>query len=123
MAMWPFKKKKEHPTFKIDISNGYIESFDMNLKIRELAEQAGLVYSFDNGAPKELFVDSDADLDIVNKFAEMIVRECMSACQELASDYRKHIVGADYEEKQMYNEAIAASETIEVMIKRRFGVK
>jgi len=33
--MWPFKKKKKHPTFKIDISNGYIVSSDRKYILRK----------------------------------------------------------------------------------------
>jgi hypothetical protein len=37
LVMWPFKKKKEHPTFKIDISNGSVISSDNKYILRKLS--------------------------------------------------------------------------------------
>ena len=49
----------------------------MNERIQELAEQAGsnIVKEFDQ-----------EDIDFCEKFAELIVRECMAQCEQVAKD-------------------------------------
>ena len=48
----------------------------MNEQIEKLALDAGLLNYVDNETPRRYFVDGHADLEEVQKFAEMIVREC-----------------------------------------------
>lgn len=55
----------------------------MHEKIEKLALYAGLLNYVDNETPRRCFIDGHADLDEVQKFAELIVREC---CQKLEND-------------------------------------
>jgi hypothetical protein len=48
----------------------------MNEQIEKLALDAGLLNYVDNETPRRCFIDGHADLEEVQKFAEMIVREC-----------------------------------------------
>ena len=52
----------------------------MNQRIEELAADAGLLNYVDNETPRRYFIDGHADLEEVEKFAELIVRECLKAC-------------------------------------------
>jgi len=49
----------------------------MNDRIEELALDAGLLNYVDNETPRRCFIHGHADLEEVEKFAELIVRECM----------------------------------------------
>ena len=48
----------------------------MNERIKELALKAGLLNYVDNETPRRYFINGHADLEEVQKIAEMIVREC-----------------------------------------------
>lgn len=48
----------------------------MNERIEKLALDAGLLNYVDNETPRRYFINGHADLEEVQKFAEMIVREC-----------------------------------------------
>ena len=48
----------------------------MNERIEELALDAGLLNYVDNETPRRYFIDGHADLEEVEKFAKLIVREC-----------------------------------------------
>ena len=52
------------------------EEIIVNQRIEQLALDAGLLNYVDNETPKRYFIDGHADLDEVQKFAELIVREC-----------------------------------------------
>ena len=49
----------------------------MNQRIIELALDAGLLNYVDNETPRRYFIDGRADLEEVEKFAELIVQECI----------------------------------------------
>jgi len=53
----------------------------MNERIRELALDAGLLNYVDNETPRRYFIHGHADLEEVQKFAELIVRECILTIQ------------------------------------------
>jgi len=56
----------------------------MNERIKQLAEQAGL--EFDNDLalePEPIYYTTQKDLE---KFAELIVRECIGCCEQVISD-------------------------------------
>ena len=53
----------------------------MNERIRELAEQAGI--EFDDDFPLEPETIYYLKLSDFEKFAELIVRECLAICEEL----------------------------------------
>lgn len=48
----------------------------MNEKIEKLALDAGLLNYVDNETPRRCFVSGYADVEDVEKFAELIVKEC-----------------------------------------------
>jgi hypothetical protein len=48
----------------------------MNERIEELALDAGLLYYVDNETPRRCFIHGHADLEEVEKFAELIIQEC-----------------------------------------------
>jgi hypothetical protein len=49
----------------------------MNERILKLALDAGLLNYVDNETPRHYFVHGHADLEEVEKFAELIVQECI----------------------------------------------
>ena len=55
----------------------------MNARILELAEQAEIVFGFDkNGDPEVICSNMD-----IEKFAELIVRECLEVCHAKTLEY------------------------------------
>ena len=46
-------------------------------KMIEIALDAGLLNYIDNETPRRYFINGHADLEEVEKFAELIIRECM----------------------------------------------
>jgi hypothetical protein len=48
----------------------------MNERIEELALDAGLLNYVDNETPRRCFIHGHADLEEVEKFAELIIQEC-----------------------------------------------
>jgi hypothetical protein len=48
----------------------------VNKRFERLALDAGLLNYVDNETPRRCFIDGHADLDEVQKFAELIVLEC-----------------------------------------------
>jgi len=50
----------------------------MNNRIKELALDAGLLNYVDNETPRRYFIDGHADLEEVQKFAELIVQEAIA---------------------------------------------
>jgi len=59
----------------------------MNERIRELALDAGLLNYVDNETPRRCFIHGHADLEEVQKFAELIVKDCLN---ELCDQMDKH---------------------------------
>lgn len=60
----------------------------------------------------------------LSKFAELIVKECMTMCDETQADYFKHRKAADdFTDKNIYAEGEAASDIIKYKMKKHFGVK
>ena len=65
----------------------------MNERIRELAEQAGL--EFDNDLalePEPIYYTTQKDLE---KFAELIVRECANVANSGIDPAESHLIGDD----------------------------
>ena len=54
----------------------------MNERIKELALDAGLLNYVDNETPRRYFIDGHADLEEVEKFAELIVRESLDIVEQ-----------------------------------------
>jgi hypothetical protein len=58
------------------------------------------------------------------KYTGLIVKECMAICKESQSAYAKYRKDADdYQDKNIYAEGQAASDTIKYKIKKHFGVE
>ena len=55
----------------------------MNQRIIELALDAGLLNYVDNETPRRYFIDGHADLEEVEKFAQLIAQECAGICMEM----------------------------------------
>ncbi len=88
----------------------------MNERIRELAEQA--VNSISD------HIDFDIPDVFKEKFAELIVVECMKTCDDLQTQYltsRKSTTG--FHEKNIYAEGEAACDIIKYKMKKQFGVQ
>ena len=97
----------------------------MNERIRELAEQAE---RYTNDTVDERVYNRDftfGDIDEVynTKFAELIVRECLSICDKEKSGYNKCRKDTlDFDEKNIYAEGEIAANTIKFKIKKHFGM-
>jgi hypothetical protein len=90
----------------------------MNERIRELAVKAD-VWCDQNHAG-----DDHYDLMWEQKFAELIVEECMTMCDTVSADYLKHRKGAfDFQDKNIYAEGEAACDIIKYKMKKHFGVE
>lgn len=82
----------------------------MNERIKEIANKAGAEVKIIHG---DILYISKADLDI-EKFAELIVAECMNICAEREKDIRTRIKDEG---------KAATAYMIRAYIKERFGVK
>jgi hypothetical protein len=83
----------------------------------EIAKQAGLKKEHAND--REYIGDFDWRL-----FGDLIVKECMTVCDEVHAVYLKHRKSSfDFEDKNIYAEGEAASDAIKHKIKRAFEVK
>jgi hypothetical protein len=84
----------------------------MNERIKELAFEAN----------KDL--DGNVPIGFAEKFAELIVQECMTMCDTVSTDYLKHRKGAfDFQDKNIYAEGEAACDIIKYKMKKQFGVE
>ena len=79
----------------------------MNEHIEKLALDAGLLNYVDNETPRRCFIDGHADLEEVQKFAELIIRECGEIAYKAYWDNPETVRGIHIKEK----------------IKKHFGVK
>lgn len=93
----------------------------MNERIKLLAEQAGFFPVPDD-------TESDWEYRAENaryeKFAELIVQECMSMCDEQRARYFGHRVATDdFQDKNIYAEGEAACDILRYKMKKQFGVE
>ena len=58
----------------------------MNERIKELALDAGLLLYVDHETPRHYFIDAGDDQENVEKFAELIVKECRVALSPMLRD-------------------------------------
>jgi hypothetical protein len=92
----------------------------MNERIRLLAEQA----FFDDASSQpsdRMYTFSDHKMQ---KFAELIVGECLTMSDELKAQYltsRKSTM--DFDEKNIYAEGEAACDVLKYKMKKHFGVE
>ena len=87
----------------------------MNSRIKELAKQAGY------GQTDDPYVRQAFD---VNMFAELLVNDFISMCNEESADYRKHRKDSlTFVDKSIYAEGEAACDILRYKIKQHFGIK
>jgi hypothetical protein len=94
----------------------------MNERIKELVKQATVSKPYyppgNDGHPEyKTYVDHE-------KFAELIVKECMTMSDELKAQYltsRKSTM--DFDEKNIYAEGEAACDVLKYKMKKHFGVE
>lgn len=90
----------------------------MNERIRELAEQAEN-YAREQNDKFGLSYKREYD----KKFAELIVRDCMTMSDELKAQYLKSRKSAiDFDEKSIYAEGEVACDVLKYKMKKHFGV-
>jgi hypothetical protein len=100
----------------------------MNERIKELAVQARN-YALDEKRIYERMHNTEQCMEeyreVYNeKFAELIVEECMTMCDTVSADYLKHRKGAfDFQDKNIYAEGEAACDIIKYKMKKHFGVE
>ncbi|CAB5220772.1 hypothetical protein UFOVP245_25 [uncultured Caudovirales phage] len=58
----------------------------MNERIKELALDAGLLLYIDHETPRHYFIDAGDDQENVEKFAELIVKECANFLKDTLDD-------------------------------------
>ena len=91
----------------------------MNERIRQLAEQARIKdhWSMDERRYLTNYLDEQ-------KFAELIVRECVKTCDETQAAYLKYRKESDdFQDKTMYHEGEAACYIVKYKLKKQFGVQ
>jgi vacuolar-type H+-ATPase subunit H len=93
----------------------------MNERIKELVGQAKFIA--EETINKK--ISKNAELDaFAEKFAELIVRECMTMSNELKAQYLSHRKATtDFDEKHIYAEGEAACDTLKYKMKEHFGVE
>ncbi len=95
----------------------------MNERIKLLLERAEYQTQKQSGSDWEVHVESSRE-QIFEKFAELIVRECMTMSDELKAQYltsRKSTM--DFDEKNIYAEGEAACDVLKYKMKKHFGVE
>lgn len=60
----------------------------MNERIIELALEAGLLNYVDNETPRHYFIHAHADLEEVQRFADLIAQECAQICHDMPTIYK-----------------------------------
>ena len=89
----------------------------MNERIKELAEQAGLL------GPSSRVGNSH---DATERFAELIVRECINICNQAIlqnQDTLSNLITYDLAEKMIIHGAINQAQKLGKGIKQHFGVE
>jgi len=104
----------------------------MNERIQKLAEQAGLQQRVWNSLGKELPMwQEDPDNPGLDKFAELIVRECIGCCEQVISDpvpksvdtFEQGGIHCMDEIKQHFGVDTMSTEDKKTLIKELLGVK
>lgn len=92
----------------------------MNERIKLLAGNA-----LDNAIPETWTTLTAYDLDkFTEKFAELIVKDCMAQCSELQAQYLTSRTSTmDFDEKNIYAEGEHACDILRFKMKQQFGVE
>jgi hypothetical protein len=91
----------------------------MNDRIRELIREAESTTNEGIGFEGQEYLDM-----LMERFAELIVKECMTMSDELKAQYltsRKSTM--DFDEKNIYAEGEAACDVLKYKMKKHFGVE
>jgi hypothetical protein len=92
----------------------------MNNIIKELAEQA-MIFSHENGGWR---ISTHVPNDFKEKFAELLMQECMTICNETQAEYTTAQLSVyEFSEKNIHANGASACERVRNKIKRRFGVQ
>ena len=95
----------------------------MNERIKSLIERAEYQAQKHSGSDWQVHVEPSRE-QIFEKFAELIVKECISMCDNVSADYLKHRKGAfDFQDKNIYAEGEAACDVLKYKMKKHFGVE
>ena len=87
----------------------------MSERIKQLMDQAGIDVEA---------VENLGEMPTALKFAELIVQECMTMCDNVSADYFKHRKAAyDFQDKNIYAEGESACDEVRYKIKKHFGVE
>jgi hypothetical protein len=86
----------------------------MNPQITKLGLESGMLNYVDHETPRHYFLDANADEECLEKFAELIVRECVKLCEHESND-------DEYDQYDM-GQSVKA-ENIKTAIKQHFGVE
>jgi hypothetical protein len=63
-------------------------------------------------------------LEMFEKFAELLLKDCIAVCDETRKSYFKYRKESDdFQDKNIYAEGEAASDVIKYKIKKHFGIK
>jgi hypothetical protein len=94
----------------------------MNERIKELEKQA---WEFVDKTWNWANANNPSQATLFKtKFAELIVRECMSMCDDVSNDYLKNRKAAfDFQDKNIYAEGEAACDILKFKMKTHFGVE
>ena len=91
----------------------------MNERIRELSDIA-----YKNHLARNPHSSFGRRSDYDREFAELIVQECMTMCDNVSADYFKHRKAADdFRDKNIYAEGESACDEVRYEIKKHFGVE
>ena len=96
----------------------------MNEKIKQLAEQAGATVLTTHGMEYVVdgcYIIGPARLE---KFAELIVKECGSLCEDLKMQHKGYrMEETDFGMKNIYAEGEATCDLLQHKMKKHFGVE
>jgi hypothetical protein len=73
-----------------------------NIRMQELALKAGMLY-VDNETPQYYFIDVNADIDDLQKFAELLLQDVLDICTEGSKTQ-------------------TTSEGVAILVRQRFGL-
>lgn len=97
----------------------------MNEHLIKLALEAGIIDYIDNETPRHHFVNANADIEELEKFAELIVKECLDTINRIKNDPLTNM-GATQKMQSSTITAkdwmVAVVEDVEREIKKQFGV-
>ena len=98
----------------------------MNEHLIKLALEAGIIDYIDNETPRRHFINANADIEELEKFAELIVKDCLETANRIKND---PLTDAASHYRIQHSNAtpkdwmVAIVEDIERDIRKKFGVE